>query len=287
MTFHQYPTMYPKACTLNVKDLSKSIEFYEDVLGFVLHEEKDRSVMLGTEKVKDLLTLVETEAMKENKKRMVGLYHVALLLPGRKDLALFVKHLDELGITFSAGDHLVSEAIYFSDPDGHGIEVYADRPASSWEWRGKEVVMNTLPVDFASLLSLPSEGEKWHQLPEGTVLGHLHFQVKNLEEHQRFYREGLGYDLVSQLGQEAMFLSDSDYHHHIAFNTWANFYLEAEKDRDVGMRTFHLAVASRERQEEIGTRLKQLGYTVDREGDTLVTYDPANIEVRLTLDEKE
>jgi catechol 2,3-dioxygenase len=149
----------------------------------------------------------------------LGLFHFAILLPDRASLARFMRHVvhvPQLGMA----DHLVSEAFYLTDPDGLGIEVYADRPRSTWQVRGNELAMTTEPLDLSDL-DTASDATPWTGMPVGTVLGHVHLHVGNLDEAAAFYHAGLGFDKVVWTYPGALFMSAGGYHHHLGTNTWA------------------------------------------------------------------
>jgi catechol 2,3-dioxygenase len=150
----------------------------------------------------------------------LGLYHYAILLPDRASLARFVRHLAELGERAGMSDHLVSEAIYLTDPDGLGIEVYADRPRAEWRHDQRQLVMATDPLNVDDLLRAAG-AETWTGLPPGTVIGHVHLFVGDLQQAAAFYHAGLGLDQVVWSYPGALFLSAGGYHHHLGTNTWA------------------------------------------------------------------
>jgi len=145
-----------------------------------------------------------------------------LLVPDRVDLARWLAHAarDRLPLV-GLSDHFVSEALYFSDPDGHGIEIYWDRPREAWQGRVAER-MTTLALDVDDLLGelADPQSEAFDGLPTGTVMGHVHLKVSGIEETISFYRNALGFALMAELGPYAAFLSAGGYHHHIGANTW-------------------------------------------------------------------
>ncbi|MHB8839038.1 MAG: VOC family protein [Gemmatimonadaceae bacterium] len=149
-----------------------------------------------------------------------GLFHFALLLPDRASLGRFLTHLAELGVHAGASDHLVSEALYLSDPDGLGIEVYADRPRDSWTHSGRELAMATIALD-ARAVADAGAGARWSGMPAGTTLGHVHLHVGSLDEARAFYHDALGFDLIVWSYPGALFFSAGGYHHHLGTNTWA------------------------------------------------------------------
>src|SRR5690625_364962 len=173
--FFEKPNVYTGEVNINVTDLKKSVDFYQTIIGFrVLTETDDRAVLTVDGKT-PLLTLMQPGNVTAKEGKTTGLYHFAVLLPCREDLSAFLRHAAQSGIRVGASDHNVSEAIYLSDPDGNGIEVYHDRPASEWSWLDGQVVMTTEPLDAESMLA---ESDKaWKGLPKTTVMGHVHLQI--------------------------------------------------------------------------------------------------------------
>lgn len=239
MKFHNEKVMHIDEISLKVKNLTVMKHFYQTVLGFKILEEKEGYVSFTVNGKDPIINLIEIEnAIVDNK--TLGLYHVAYLLPTRKDLASFVIHINKLGINFGAGDHLVSEAIYFEDPESNGIEVYVDRDDSKWTWdsHGEYVDMATLQVDFDDLLK--ENLYKYENAPSQTIIGHLHLRVNDMDANYQFYHDELGFDLVSKFGSAALFLSDAKYHHHIAFNMWSGRNLHNITDDRTGIKSYSL-----------------------------------------------
>ncbi len=207
---------------LTVADLARSLEWYRDAIGLRVRTEEDGTARLGAGG-EDLLVLREVPGARPAD-RHTGLYHFALLLPSRADLARWLEHAsrDRVPLT-GLSDHWVSEAIYLNDPDHHGIEIYADRPRELWEGRVAEG-MTTLPLDTIDLLgALDDPGaEPFAGLPEGTTMGHVHLRVADVADTIAFYRDVLGFGLTATLGPQAAFLSAGGYHHHIGGNTWGS-----------------------------------------------------------------
>ena len=208
--------------SLQVSDLARSLAYYQTVLGLRVLERSGDSAVLGAHG--DNRPLVELHARAGvtpvPRRGRLGLYHFAVLLPDRPSLGRFVKHLDQIGAHAGMSDHFVSEAIYLSDPDGLGIEVYADRPRSLWRYDGRQIFMVTEPLDVPSLVRAAGE-EPWQGAPPGTVIGHVHFYVDDIARASRFYHEGLGFDKVVWSYPGALFMSAGGYHHHLGTNTWA------------------------------------------------------------------
>lgn len=208
------------AVELVVADLQRSIDYYEQAIGLRVHDRDEARASLGAGG-EDLLRLFEQPGAKPAR-RASGLYHFALLLPQRIDLARFLAHAARERVPLAGlSDHFVSEAIYLSDPDEHGIEIYWDRPRRVWEGQVAER-MTTLPLDVGSLLDeLPDPvAEPFEGLPAGTTMGHVHLRVSDVPSTIAFYRDVLGFDLMAALGGQAAFLSAGGYHHHIGANTW-------------------------------------------------------------------
>ncbi|HEX6534792.1 MAG TPA: VOC family protein [Gemmatimonadaceae bacterium] len=224
---------------LQVADLDRSIAFYERVLGLrVLERSGDVATMGargasssadgqdrgGGDERGDDAVLVELHelagARPVPRGGRLGLYHFAVLLPDRASLGRFVGHVASQRIAVGAADHLVSEALYLHDPDGLGIEVYADRPRAAWRSEGREITMTTAPLDVRDLAAAGGDAP-WRGAPAGTVIGHVHLHVGDLRASEAFYHEALGLDKVVWSYPGALFLSAGGYHHHLGTNVWA------------------------------------------------------------------
>lgn len=206
---------------LTVADLERSIDYYRREIGLAIVERGERRVALGTPGGAPLLVLVEEPGARRSG-RHTGLYHFALLVPERLDLARWLAHAarDRVRLV-GLSDHFVSEALYLSDPDGHGIEIYWDRPRAVWEGQ-VAARMTTVALDVESLLGELDGGPEgpYPGLPAGTVIGHVHFKVAAIPATVGFYRDVLGFGLMAQLGAQAAFLAAGGYHHHIGANVW-------------------------------------------------------------------
>src|SRR3712207_4898954 len=207
---------------LQVSDLERSIAYYRDVLGFRVAERAGARASLaphGEDRV--VVELDERPGASPVPRRgRLGLYHFAILLPDRAALGRFVAHLAAIGVRAGMSDHFVSEAIYLQDPDNLGIEVYADRPRSSWRHSGRQLAMSTEPLDVESLVRA-GRGEPWGGMPPGTTIGHVHLHVGDIDTAAAFYHGGLGLDKIVWSYPGALFLSAGGYHHHLGTNTWA------------------------------------------------------------------
>jgi catechol 2,3-dioxygenase len=207
------------AVHLSVADLGRSLDYYRTQIGLDVLAEEDGVARLGAGG-RELLVLHEEPGARPAD-GFSGLYHYALLVPGRRDLARWLAHAarDRVALT-GLSDHAVSEAIYLRDPDGHGIELYADRPRELWEGKVMEL-LTTVPLDTNDLLSELDDPatEPFDGLAGGTVMGHVHLRVAEIEPTVAFYGD-LGFELMAQLGRSAAFMSVGGYHHHLGANTW-------------------------------------------------------------------
>jgi catechol 2,3-dioxygenase len=207
------------AVHLTVADLDHSLAYYESQIGFWVHGRDDGRAQLGTGG-EDLLVLTEEPGARPAD-GYSGLFHFALLVPERIDLARWLAHAARDRVPLSGmSDHFVSEALYLRDPDHHGIEIYADRPRELWE--GQVERLTTLPLDTNDLLATLEDplAEPFDGLAAGTVMGHVHLCVADVAESVNYYRDVMGFGLMAQLGDQAAFLSAGGYHHHLGGNTW-------------------------------------------------------------------
>lgn len=282
MNFHQSPTTYIGNVHLKVADIERSIEFYEQIIGFKLLRKDVNKADLTADGTTALLTIEQLSGFQHKFTNTAGLYHLALLLPERKYLANITRHFADLNVRFGAGDHLVSEALYLSDPDGNGIEIYVDRDPRKWIWNDAEVAMTTDQVDFADLLTEESAGG-WQGLPANTVMGHVHLQVGNLDENQAFYVDGLGFDIVNRYGPQALFISDNNYHHHIAFNTWAGVGIPNPDEKSLGLASFSLVLANESERDQLINRLTAKEIEVQQEQDIYYVIDPSGTLIKLII----
>jgi catechol 2,3-dioxygenase len=218
------PTIAPETSMgsvhLTVADLERSVTYYRDRIGLDVLEHAGPRASLGAGG-RELLGLVEEPGARPAH-GFTGLYHFALLLPERVDLAGFLAHVVRNRLPLQGlSDHFVSEAIYLGDPDEHGIEIYSDRPRKLWEGQ-VSARMTTLPLDVESLLGELDDPATaaFDWLPAGTRMGHVHLRVADVPDTIAFYRDVIGFDLMAQLGRQAAFLSAGGYHHHVGGNTW-------------------------------------------------------------------
>jgi catechol 2,3-dioxygenase len=203
---------------IKARDADLLSAYYQDVVGLREISRKGQSVILGAGEAS--LLEIEQAAVRADDPRSAGLYHTAFLLPERADLARWAKRaIDRRTPIVGASDHLVSEAIYLTDPEGNGIEIYADRPHEKWTWNGSTVAMATEPLDVGNLLA-EANAQPWDAAPDGTMVGHLHLRVGNAPEAEAWWHNELGLQTVATYGAGAVFMSTGGYHHHVAANAW-------------------------------------------------------------------
>ena len=267
--------------TLQVADLERSLAYYDRVLGLRPLQRDARAATLGTQE--DATPLVHLSArpgaVPVPRRGRLGLYHFAILLPDRASLGRFARHLASVGEYAGMADHLVSEAFYLTDPDGLGIEVYADRPRESWRVQGGRLAMATDPLDLDELARAAGD-RPWTGAPAGTRMGHIHLYVDDLAGAAQFYHAGLGLDRISLEFPGALFMSAGGYHHHLGTNTWAAGAPRASEG-DARLLEWMIRVPARHDVEAAAASLQSAGYEVLRaDGDALAT-DPWGTRLRL------
>ncbi|MFC0043003.1 VOC family protein [Metabacillus iocasae] len=283
MNFHCPPAVFIKNVHLIVENLNRSLLFYRDVLGFKVLKETSQAAILTVDGETPILTIEQPEGVLPKPSRTTGLYHFALLLPNRHDLANMLTHLLQVEYPLQgASDHLVSEAIYLADPDGNGIEIYIDRPSNTWRWEDGELIMATEPLDGKGLLA--ERTETWKQIPHGTIMGHIHLHVSNLHEAESFYCDGLGFDVTTRYGDQALFLSSNGYHHHIGLNTWNGIGAPPAPKNSVGLKFSTLVFPTIVYREQVIERLEKIGATIKVKDNEIITKDPSGNAIRLIVE---
>jgi len=270
---------------LKVADLDRSVRFYLDTIGFRLLDREDSRARLTVDGKTPFLALEEIPdaAVAPRRRATSGLYHFAILVPNQEQLGLSLRSLIRSGVQVGQGDHLVSEALYLSDPDNNGIEIYRDRPRSEWRKDAAgNYIMATDPVDIDGLLRA-SENSVWQGLHPDTTLGHIHLHVGDLAVSRAFYCDVLGFDLVADVAKTmgAYFISAGGYHHHIGMNIWAGIGAPPAPANATGLGFFTIAVPTSEELVRLAGKLDEAGFAVERERDFLRTTDPNGIELRL------
>ena len=206
---------------LKARDAEKLAEYYRAVVGLEELSRGDGAITLGAAD-RPLLVVEPDPSAKPDDPRSAGLFHTAFLLPSRADLGRWVKHTIDKQIPIDgASDHLVSEALYLTDPEGNGIEIYADRPREKWAFKGSSIEMATIRLNIPNLVADVPAGEAgWKGAPENSVIGHIHLRVGDPAEAERWWHDEFGFDTMAHYGNEAVFLATGGYHHHVGANSW-------------------------------------------------------------------
>ena len=280
-----HPDTHIGVVSLTVADLNRSIEFYEQILGFRTINRTDNSAELGAESTTPFLLLTEIPGAAPKPIRATGLYHFAILVPSRADLGRSLKHLAESGYPLDGyADHLVSEALYLSDPDRNGIEIYRDRPRDEWQWQDGHVVMASELPDLRGILA---EGESdprpWTGLSAGTGIGHMHLQIGDVRQAADFYHNVLGFDIVAAM-PSALFVSAGGYHHHIGLNTWNSLRGVPAPAGSAGLRHFALVFKDSDARQQVLARLEAAKIPFEAQGNVVTVNDPWSNVIHLTLE---
>lgn len=281
--FHTRDVMHPTEIVLKIEDINKSKEFYQEIMGFKILKDNGKEVILTTDSNTPIITLVQPNDVIPKLPRRTGLYHFAILLPDRIQLGLFLKHISAKGYPIIGGsNHGVSEAIYLEDPDNNGIEVYADTNVKTWKWEQDRINMTTLPLDYKGLIA-DTKDLKWQGIPEDTIMGHIHLHVADLNEAKRFYVDGLGFDLVMDMANSALFISSGGYHHHLGLNIWNGRGSRPLPENSVGMKYYNIRFPREEIRQDKINRLRELNYEVFEEEGEIFTKDPSDNLIKLVI----
>ena len=270
---------------LTVADLDGLRDFYRDAIGLAEIENSNGGVRMGTGDPSDLpvIELVGDPDAPPRPRGTSGLFHLAILVPSRPDLARALQRVAEAGWHLSgASDHLVSEALYLSDPEGNGIELYRDRPREEWPVRDGVLQMDTLPLDLDGVLGELRRDHANAAMAPGTRIGHVHLNVGDLTAAEAFYSGALGFDVTVRGYPGALFVSAGGYHHHLGLNTWAGEGAPPPPSGSRGLREFEIVLPSAAALAAEEHRLREVGFEPAREGDRVRATDPSGNRVRLT-----
>lgn len=272
--------------SLCVANLERSVVFYRDALGFAVLERSASHATLGAGNAPLLLLTEESGATPwpHDRQSYTGLYHFAILVPTRADLGRWLQHWLSLGFPLPGqGDHLVSEALYLSDPDGNGIEIYRDRPRSEWRWVNGSVQMATDPVDIQGLLEeAQRSSQPWTGMASGTRLGHMHLQVGDIPKAEAFYHDVLGFDIVARM-PSALFVSAGGYHHHIGMNIWHSRGAGPAPAGFAGLRFFTIELPTEEARANVVARVRASGLDAHEHDGFVAIEDPWHNTILLTV----
>jgi catechol 2,3-dioxygenase len=264
---------------LRVGDLERALAFYRDVLGLNVSRDDRSALTLG-----DLLVLEEHPGIARRPARPLttGLYHVALLVPSRRELGRSLLGLHQAGYPLRGmSDHAVSESLYLDDPDGNGLEIYADRPRSMWPVRDGVVQMTVDPMDVEGVISAGRERpEPWIGLSPETVVGHVHFTVSSLQPAVAFYRDVIGFDVMMSI-PSLVAVSAGGYHHHVNLNTWAGERAARDSDRVAGLAGWELRVPDEIARNALIERVTAAGALVPS-SNGVMARDPDAVAVEIS-----
>ena len=270
------------AVRLGVRDLDAVGGFYERSIGLRRLDDADGVARLGTGDGSALVELEPSPDAPARPPRTTGLFHLAILVPTRRDLAAALQRVDDSGWRFTgASDHLVSEALYLNDPEGNGIEIYRDRPRDEWDYDGDQVRMATIPLDVQGVIGELNGAEPGAPMPDPTRIGHVHLNVADLASTEAFYSGGLGLDVTVRDYPGALFMSAGGYHHHIGANTWAGEGAPAPPPDALGLRSFEVVVPSREELDAAAGCLREGGHDASAEAGAVDATDPSGNRLRL------
>jgi catechol 2,3-dioxygenase len=261
--------------SLSVADLSRSLTYYRQNIGLSVQSRSGDTATLGVGTT-PLLRLREVPGARLVR-RATGLYHFALRVPSRPDLARVIRHLWQTDTLIGgASDHLVSEALYLADPDGHGIEIYRDRPRSAWYDANGNFQMDSIPLDIQGILGeLGAEVPAWEGLPVGTDMGHIHLQVADVSAAERFYVGVLGLERMAAM-PSASFVSAGGYHHHIGLNSWAGVGVPAPPEGAARLLSYELRLPTTDALSTVVDRVRAAGVPLDEHAEGWAVRDPAH-----------
>lgn len=272
--------------TLRTRRLAELSNFYQTVLGLrEVGRTADQVLLAAGEQATANLILEEDQTAPLFTRRQPGLYHVAWLVPNRQELARALQHLIQSKWPLQGlGDHLVSEAIYLADPDGNGIEIYADRPRDTWPMVNGQVQMDTLPVDVPDLLAEIDSHATWNGLPTGTIIGHIHLQVSSLAAAKQFYCGLLGFNIMQQNYPGALFIAAGGYHHHLGLNTWHSLNAAPGPANQTGLANFTIRVPEIENFKLLKNRLEAAGVLTETPGTNIFSVqDPNGLKINIRV----
>ena len=280
------------AVHLSVADLDRSLEYYVRSIGLRVLMRDDGRASLGTRDLgsrdlgegdRELLFLTEQSGARPAD-GFTGIYHFALLVPERRDLARWLAHSARERVPLTgASDHFVSEAIYLRDPDHHGIEIYRDRPREAWE--GQVSRMGTSPLDIDNLVSELEDpaSEPFDGLPAGTTMGHVHLRVAEIDSTVAFYRDVLGFGLMAQLGPQAAFLSAGGYHHHVGGNVWESYRAAPAPPGTARLERWTVVLPGEDDRAELLERVRAAGHEVHEWEGLALLRDPSRNSIVLDV----
>lgn len=271
--------IFPGAPTLVVRDLQRVAAYYEEGIGLTRIDADRETARLGAGG-RVLLTLRRRADADREPAGLAGLYHTAFLVPSRAELGAWLRRAIKIRLPFDGvSDHIVSESLYLSDPEGNGVEIYADRPRATWKWSGSIVEMGTLALDGDGILRDGAKLPERDLISDGTVVGHVHLRVGGIPEAEAFYRDVIGLD-VTRRRDGATFYASSRYHHHLATNTWQSAGSPRRPGSTTGLAVLALVAPEAAQFEIVSERMLKAGGK--RQGDSVTAEDPWGNQVQLS-----
>lgn len=271
---------------IRVNDLGRTLDFYNEFIGLKVIETAGNSVFLSaTGESPYILGLHgDKDAVKEPR-GTTGLFHTAIRLPSRKELARVFLRLFERKVKFQGfSDHIVSEAIYLADPEGNGVELYADRPMEEWRYRMGQVEMDTLPLNLNTITDELDDRDVWNGIHEDTDIGHIHLNVSDLYKAQEVYSMVLGFNITNSTYQGALFFGAGGYHHHIGSNIWSSKNGKPAAENSAGLTGFTIKMPDKKYLETVKTRAEEAGVKIipgTENGLTILDFDKNKIKLIL------
>jgi catechol 2,3-dioxygenase len=280
-TFASRTPLHIGSLALNVRDLDRMTSYYRDMLGLDVIDRGATKVALGAGGV-GFLELDHRPDLKPDNEGEAGLYHTAFLMPTRADLARWILHAARIQVPVTgASDHTVSEAFYLDDPEGNGVEVYADRNPDGWEWTGDLVKITTDPLDIEAIVREVQPGASYDGAPGGLRIGHVHLRVGDVPSAERFYRDGIGLAVTRGGRHGASFMSSGRYHHHLAGNVWHSQGAGPRDPNRAGLAWFSFAANDAAEVDAARARLTDAGAPVSDVAGGFETADPWGTRVRV------
>jgi catechol 2,3-dioxygenase len=274
---------------LQVSDLRTALHFYRDLLGFRESAQDGNTAYLSaTGHAPYHVILSQPVNPVLAPRRSTGLFHLAVRVPNRTELGKVVKHLlQERWPIEGTADHLVSEAVYLTDPDGNGVELYADRPREKWPVKGGEIEMATESLEVEELLRAAEMDGRWNGIHPETVIGHVHLKVSDLKRGEAFYHDLLGFDVTQRSYPGALFLAASGYHHHVGINVWTSRGAGPAPENAIGLLSFEICVPDKPTLRFLRARLEEelvpVKDVLSDVNESFMVRDPNGIQIELAV----